>query len=150
MKRAPLGRILLLLLSACILASCEEPVPVKPSPTGPVDPETEPVLRVQIPGAYGVKGGDQVLQLSRQSSILTYGKTFSYRMLDPATLTVVSLTGLPVGLDTGDKVSFQYRLSRRGVTLASEAFEDVPVLLVSDKRAWLKKDDNTFFVLDLL
>ena len=140
-------RILSLATALCFLFSCKDPV----APQPPSPPEEEDVVtRVQVPGAYGVKGGDQILSPSRQSSVLVYGKSFSYRILDPSTLTIVSLSGLPEGLDVGDKVSFQYRLARHGATLAQERYENLPVVKVQDAKAWIKKDDETFFVIDLL
>lgn len=122
----------------------------KPVPPGP-EPEVEdPVVKVQIPGAYGVPGGDQILLPSRQCGVLFYGNSFSVRLLDPGTVTVASLSGLPSGLSQGQKVSFVYRLSSRGRTLALESYEDIPVIRVKDNMAWLKKDEQTFFVISLL
>ena len=143
-------RMLPFALAVCLMASCGDPAappdPVKP----PVDIENEPVLKVEIPGAYGVPGGSQILQHSWQGSVLLYGDSFSYRLLDPVSLTVVSLSGLPVGIEAGKNVDFQYRLSRRGISLASESYSGVQVLQVKDGKAWLKKDEETFFVIQLL
>ena len=148
MARSSIRRMLYLAAALIALYSCKEPGPPAP-PTPPVE-EEDPITRVQIPGAYGVKGGDQILSPSRQSSILGYGNSFSYRILDPSTLTVVSLSGLPNGLQKGSKVSFQYRLARRGVTVATQQFENLPVVKVQDGRAWIRQSDETFFVIDLL
>ena len=147
--RAPLSRWLLCMVVACgALCACEpreKPVPPSPEPAG-----EDPVVKVQIPGAYGVPGGDQILLPSRQLGVLFYGSSFSVRLLDPATVTVASISGLPEGLSEGQKVSFVYRLSSRGRTLALQAYEDIPVVRIKDNLAWLKKDDQTFFVISLL
>ena len=65
-------------------------------------------------------------------------------------MTVVSVSGLPVGLKVGDRISLHYRLTRRGKTLESEVYENVEILMTNDKMAWLKKNDEIFFVIQLL
>lgn len=147
--RAPFCRWMLCIVVAlgalCACGPRETPLP--PSPEPQVE---DPVLKVQTPGAYGVPGGDQILLPSRQCGVLTYGNSFSVRLLDPSTLTVASISGLPLGLRQGQRVSFLYRLSTRGRTLATQAYENVQVLQLKDQMAWLKADDNTFFVISLL
>ena len=140
-------KIAVLFLAAFVLASCDErEEPVPPDPPQPEDP----VLHVSVPGAYGVKGGDKIQLPSSQTSVLTYGKSFTYRILDPSTLTVVSLSGLPVGLEVGKRISLHYRLARGGRTLVSEVYENVEILLINDQMAWLKKNDEIFFVIQLI
>lgn len=147
MKGISPHRLFTLVVSAFILAGCDHPaVPVPPEPPVPEDPVTQ----VFIPGAYGVKGGDQVVDPSRQAGVYISGNTLSYRILDPASLTVVSLSGLPVPLQEGSSVSVHYRLARGGRTLESEVYENVRILLINDKMAWLKKSDQIFFVIQLL
>lgn len=133
--------------AAFVLASCNEPV--QPAPPDPPVPE-DPVLHVSLPGAYGVKGGDKIQLPYTQTSVLTYGNLFTYRILDPATLTVVSLSGLPVGLEVGKRISLHYRLMKGGRTLVDEVYENVEILLINDQMAWLKKNDEIFFVIQLI
>lgn len=136
-----------LILSAFVLAGCGSPeVPTPPDPPA----EDDPITHVTVPGAYGVKGGDKIILPSSQSSVLIYDKSFSYRILETSTLTVVSLSGLPVGLKVGDSISLNYRLARGGRTLESEVYENVKILMTTDKMAWLKKSDEIFFVIELL
>lgn len=147
MKGISLRPLFPLVVSAIFFAGCnhpENPVPPQPS-TSP-----DPVLQVLIPGAYGVKGGDQVLDPSRQSGSLIVGDTFSYRILDPGSLTVVSLSGLPVTLREGHKITVHYRLFKGGRTLENEVYENVDILRVTDTMAWLRKSDQIFFVIQLL
>ena len=147
MTASRIRRFLVLSLAVVLLQNCEiRPVPAPPTPGG----EEDPITHVTIPGAYGVKGGDQILQPSRQTSVLVYGNTFTYRILDPSTLSVVSLSGLPVGLEVGDAISLHYRYARGGKTLESELYENVQILMTNDKMAWLKKNDDIFFVIQLL
>lgn len=147
MKSTFLRPLFPLVVSAFFVLACRQPsAPVHPHPPVPEDPITQ----VIIPGAYGVKGGDQVVDPSRQAGVLVSGKTFSYRILDPSSLTVVSMSGLPVGLKTGDKISVYYRFSKGGRTLESQVYENVEILMTNDKMAWMKHSDHIFFVIQLL
>lgn len=136
-----------LAVSAFFLPGCDHSaVPSPPSPPSPEDPVTQ----VFIPGAYGVKGGDQVVDPSRQAGVLITGNTFSYRILDPASLTVVSISGLPVSLQEGMQITVHYRLAKGGKTLESEVYENVEILLINDNLAWLRKSNQIFFVIQLI
>ena len=140
-------RLLCLAFATFLLCGCKEPVVPKP----PVpEPEEDPITHVQVPGAYGVKGGDKILLPSSQTGVLIYDKSFTFRIIEPSSMTVVSVSGLPVGLKVGDRISLQYRLSRGGRTLESEVYENVQILMTNDKMAWLKKNDEIFFVIQLL
>jgi len=119
-----------------------------PVPPGP-PPEEDPITKVSVPGAYGVSGGDQILQPSRQTGTLYFGNSFTFRIIDPATQTVVSLSGLPQNLKAGDRISLHYRLQKGGKTLASESYENAQILMTNDKMAWIKKNDRIFFVVQL-
>ena len=147
MKGSLQRRLLCLAFAAFFLFGCDEPV--VPTPPGPEPPE-DPITHVLVPGAYGVKGGDKILLPSSQTSVLQYDKSFTFRIIEPSSLTVVSLSGLPVGLEVGDRISLHYRLARRGKTLESEVYENVEILMTNDKMAWLKKSDGIFFVIQLL
>lgn len=132
---------------AFLLLGCGPQVtPVPP----PEPPEDDPIIHVSVPGAYGVAGGDQILQPSRQISVLFSGKTFSFRILDPYNLTVVSISGLPVGFSEGDLITLYYRLSKGGKTQEYEVYENVRILRINDTMAWLKVSEDVFFVIQLL
>lgn len=120
--------------------------PVPPVPK----PNEDPITRVSVPGAYGVPGGDQSLNSQRQKSALFYDNSFAFRLLEPSSRTVVSLSGLPASLQEGDRISVYYRVAKGGKTLESELYENVEILMISDKMAWLKKSDQIFFVVPLL
>ena len=128
----------------CVVACREVPTPV-----GPVDPvdNDDPILKVTVPGAYGVESGNEVLTEGMQTSLLEYPEGTSWRLIHPSSLKVVSFSGLPSSFAKGDKVSFLYRVSERGITRAHHRFTDVEVLQVTDSLIWLKQNEHTFFVL---
>lgn len=132
---------LLLLVGVGACVPREDPAPPTP------ETEEDVITRVLIPGAYGVPGGDQTLQPSRQTSCLIAGDHFAFRMMDPGSLAVISIAGLPVNIKTGDYVSLHYRYTRRGITHVSRDYEHLHVVLVRDGMIWLKQNDDLFFVI---
>ena len=135
-------RLMAFAVCAFYLAGCG------PKPSGP-STEEDPITRVSVPGAYGVGGGDQVLQPARQTSVLYFDNRFTFRIIEPATQTVASLSGLPVNLKAGDTVSMHYRLQKGGKTVVSESYENAKILMTNDKMAWIKKSDGVYFVVQL-
>lgn len=136
------------LLCSCIPKTPDRPTPPAPDPPVPDDPD--PITMVTTPGAYGVEGGDVIFDLSvNQFSVLEYTGGCSYRIINPQTVTVVSVSGLPRVLVAGDKVSFLYRVLEQGHSTVSARY-DMTVLQIKDGKAWLKKDDTTFIVIALL
>ncbi len=140
-------RLMALAVCAVLYAGCGPQSGTTP-PSPPA--EEDPVTRISVPGAYGVPGGDQILQPARQTGALYYGNSFTFRILDPSTLTVVSLSGIPRDMKEGSCFSLYYRLSRDGKTLQSEKYENVKILMANDSMAWLKYSESVFFVIDLL
>lgn len=136
--------------AALMAFSCDERVPEKPVPTppAPVEPEDpDPITMVTIPGAYGVEGGDVVFDMSsHQLSRLEYSSGISYRILNPEKVIVYSVSGLPGNIEPGNSVTFLYRVQEAGHSTVSVQY-DMQVMQVKDGKAWLKKDDNTFFVI---
>ncbi len=129
-----------------LLGSCER----KTTPVVPPDPEpTDPVLQVQVPGAYGIPGGNQVYNEDRHqlSTLESPDGSQIFLLLDPGERKVMSIHGIPASLKAGDRISFHFRVMTNGYVLQSEEFEDVELLKVTDKLLWLKKDANTYFVL---
>ena len=143
MKASFKYRLAAWVFGAILLTNCgggETPVP-----PGPPE-EEDPITHVTVPGAYGVKGGDKILLPSSQTSVFVSDNSFSFRILDPSTLSVVSLSGLPVRLKVGDRISLHYRLSKGGRTLESEVYENARILMINDRMVWIKKSDEIFFV----
>lgn len=142
--------LLLAFLAACVPESGRRTPVVPPTPEPEPQPDPDPITEVETPGAYGVEGGTLLFDTGRlQISQLRYGNSLSIRLLDPEALSVVSLSGLPSAFKAGDKCSFLYRVSRNGIIVAVSAYKDVEVLKVEDGKAWLKQDEQTYFVLEL-
>lgn len=140
--------VLLAGLLACVPeAQRQKPVPVVPDPP-PID-QPDSILTVEVPGAYGVQGGTLVFDGHRlQTSILQYGAVQSVRVMDPDNLTVVSFSGLPRPLEEGEEVSFLYRVAQKGIVTVSRRYSGIAVLQVKDGLAWLKQDDDCYFVIE--
>lgn len=128
-----------------LLWACGDPKPNPPLPPQ----EEDPIVQVQVPGAYGIEGGNQVYNQDRnQLSVLECPDgTLSFRILDEGERKVLSISGLPANLQTGRRYTLQYRVMVNGYTLQSEEFQDVQLIKLTDALIWLKKDDNLFFVL---
>lgn len=125
-------------------------VPKTPKPPGPNPGTEDPVVQVVVPGAYGVPGGNQVYNSERhQISVLeSPDGTMTFRLMDAGDRKVVGLYGIPSQLREGKHISLQYRVMVNGYTIQSENYTDVEVLKLTTEGIWLKKDENTFFVLE--
>lgn len=138
--------VLYLVLAFCAF-SCVENTPGQEEPEEPEVPVDDPVLAVSHPGAYGVSGGNEVLEEGGQTSFLQYSGGASWRLIHPSSGKVVSLSGLPEKFRRGARVGFLYRVIDRGIVRESQPFSGVEVLQVTDTLVWLKKDEHTYFVL---
>ena len=142
--------IYITILAGLLLCSCIPKTPDKPTPDPPVPPEPEdpdPITLVTTPGAYGVEGGTIEYDLSKhQLSRLEYRNGWSYRLLCPEDVTVASISGLPGDFKAGDSVTFLYRVQQQGHSWVNVTYT-MTVLQIKDGKAWLKKDDETYFVI---
>lgn len=149
MRTASIGKRRGWLWALCLvlLLGCEDPQPNPPVPPGP-DKE-DPIVQVQVPGAYGIPGGNQVYNEDRHQLSFTEcpDGTLLFRILDPGERKVLSLHGIPATLKQGDRISFLFRVMVNGYTIQSESFTDVQVLKLTGSMIWLKKDETTYFVL---
>ena len=137
------GRILVVCL--VFLLGCEEPQPKPPVPPAPEDP----IAEVLVPGAYGIPGGSQVYNEDRNqlSAMECPDGTLLFRLLDPGERKVLSIHSIPANLHQGDRISVHFQIMVNGYTIQSEIFTDVLVLKLTHAMIWLKKDENTYFVL---
>ena len=139
-------------MAAVAVLSCDpkkqdRPAPTPPTPIEPEDPD--PITMITTPGAYGVEGGTVVFDFSvHQLSIIEHDEGCSYRLFNPEDVSVTSISGLPWELSEGDTVSFLYRVQKNGHNTVSTSYE-MTVMQVKDGKAWLKKDNETFFVIVL-
>lgn len=107
----------------------------------------DPIFRVHTIGAYGVPGGDVVFAPERfQYGRLLYGADgLSFRLYEPSAARVVTLSGLKRPMEPGMQLRVFYRVLEGGYTRVSQPLE-VQVIRVREPLVWLKKDDNTYFV----
>ena len=133
-----------LVLALAMLLGCGDPVPNPPVPE-----EEDPIVKVSVPGAYGIPGGSQVYNPERhQLSFLESpdGST-SFRLLDPGERKVLSVSDIPANLKENTTISLSYRVMVNGYTLQKEQYQNVLVLKETDRTIWLNKDASVFFVL---
>lgn len=141
--------LLLALVWACEPEAERRPTPQPPQPEPPVNPD-DPITQITVPGAYGVEGGTVLFEdAALQRSLLRYGDGQSLRILNPGTMSVVSISGLPDPLRAGARVSFLYRVSKEGISQVARRYEGVEVLKTADGLTWLKVNDATYFILEL-
>ena len=107
----------------------------------------DPIFRVHNMGAYGVPGGDIVFTPGEsQYSLLNYAPdAWSFRLLEPSAARVMSLSGLPRPIEAGMQVKLHFRVMERGFIRISEPL-NLLVIRVREPLVWLKKDDDTYFV----
>lgn len=108
----------------------------------------DPVFRTHTIGAYGVPGGDVIFDRERfQYSRLHYGTDrLSFRLFNPSAVRLATLSGLSRNMEPGMLFTVLYRVQEGGLTRVSESYE-VQVIRVKESLVWLKKDENTYFVL---
>ena len=63
-------------------------------------------------------------------------------------MSVTSVSGLPRVLKDGETVEFLYRVYQQGHSVVSTTYK-MTVLQIKDGKAWLKQDNETFFVIAL-
>lgn len=136
-----------LLVLSCIPKTPDKPTP--PAPTPPVPEDPDPITMITAPGAYGVEGGDVIYDASNhQLSVLEYSGGCTYRLINPGEVSVASVSGLPKVLKAGDSVNFLYRVQQQGHSVVSKQYA-MTVMQIKDGKAWLKLDEDTFFVIAL-
>lgn len=135
-----------ILLGAILLCACrcnDQPVP------GPPTIHEDPIVSVNVPGAYGVPGGNQVYIEDRSQLSLLEGADgcLSFRILDEGERKVLSISGIPSDIREGDYISLYYRLMINGYSIEENEYENVRAVKVSESGIWLKKDENCYFVI---
>lgn len=148
MRAASIGKRGGCLWALCLilLLGCEE---TQPKPPVPPVPEEDPILQMQVPGAYGIPGGSQVYNEERHqlSTVECPDGTLVFRLLDPGERKVLSIHDIPATLQEGDRIPLHYRIMVNGYTLQCESYTDLQVLKLTSRMIWLKKDETTYFVL---
>jgi len=104
-------------------------------------------LQETRPGLYGADGNDWIFDPSRnQLSRLNAVGEHSLRILDPASLTVLTLAAWPKGLQTGDEVDLYCRICEKGITRLSEHYPGTRVLRARGGKAWLQAPSGERFI----
>lgn len=108
----------------------------------------DPLTLNKVPGFYGIEGVNVLPTGVRQSSSFHYGQYWTYRILDPSTLTVQALGNIPWELTSGSHISVSYKMVRQGMEEAYEPSVDVEVVRVTNTLVWLRKDESEYFILE--
>ena len=108
----------------------------------------DPLTLNRIPGFYGLEGGDVTLSGTRQASSYHFGNMWMYRILDPVTMTVWALGGIPEELSEGDVVKLRYKMISAGMEESKDYFTDVSVVRSTPSLVWLRQNESVYFVLD--
>ena len=107
------------------------------------DAAVEEFIRNTMPGVYAYEGSDWLYEDgSMQMSIRTGNGAMAYRIYEPASYTVIQVTGLPETISESDRLSI--RLARY-VKQAATHFSDlsVQVVKIADGKAWLMAGNGT-------
>lgn len=106
----------------------------------------DPIIKVTVPGAYGVTGGDWMYDRSQtQVSRLTDGNRYSFSLLYPAEVRAVTVS-VPSTLEAGGIVTLSYKVVEKDRTLAMTEYS-ATVLKIKEPYVWLKVDDTVYFVI---
>jgi hypothetical protein len=108
----------------------------------------DPLTLNKVPGFYGVEGVNVLPTGTRQSSSLHYGNYWTYRILDPSSLTVHALGGIPWDLASGSHISVSYKTVRQGMEESYEPAVDVEVVRVTGTLVWLRKSESEYFIIE--
>lgn len=108
----------------------------------------DPLTLNKVPGLYGLDAGSITVTSHRQSSSFHYGDLWAYRIIDPYTLTVFVLDGIPESLEPGTSVTLRYKKVTQGLVESLELLEDVEVVRSLSGMVWLRKSDTQFFIVE--
>lgn len=108
----------------------------------------DPLTLNKVPGFYGVEGINVLPTAPRQSSSFHYGNYWTYRILDPSSLTVQALGNIPWDLTSGSHISVSYKMVRQGMEEAYEPSVDVEVVRVTGTLVWLRKNESEYYILE--
>ena len=103
-------------------------------------------LENTVPGVYSYEGADWLYQEGTgQISVRTGAETIAFRIFEPATYTVLQVTGIPVGVAEGDRLSVRLaRYVKQAVTHSSTL--SAKVVHLEDGKAWLMAGNGTGFI----
>lgn len=108
----------------------------------------DPLTLNKVPGLYGLDSGSITVSGTRQSSSFHYSGMWAYRIIDPYTLTVFVLSGIPEEPVPGSSVTLKYKKVVQGLVENIEEIEDVEVVRNLSGMVWLRKSDTQFFIVE--
>lgn len=109
----------------------------------------DPLTLNKNPGLYGIPGGDVLVTPGRQSSSFHYGDRWSYRVVDPVTLSVYALGNIPESISSGDVIPFlSYKAVSQGLSESNETFRNVTVVRSTPTMVWLRQSESVYFIVD--
>lgn len=108
----------------------------------------DPFTLNKVPGIYGLDSGSITVSTHRQSGSYHYGDVWAYRIMDPYSLTVFVLSGIPEEPVSGTKVTLRYKKVVQGLVESAEVIEDVEVVRNLSGMVWLRKSDTQFFIVE--
>ena len=108
----------------------------------------DPLTLNKVPGLYGLDSGSITVTGNRQSSSFHYGGIWAYRIIDPYTLTVFVLSGIPEIPVPGTTVTLKYKKVVQGLVESLEVIEDVEIVRNLSGMVWLRKSDTQFFIVE--
>lgn len=108
----------------------------------------DPLTLNKVPGIYGLDSGSITVTGHRQSSSFHYGKVWAYRIIDPYSLTVFVVDGIPENPVPGTTVTMKYKKVTQGLLESLEIIEDVEVVRNLSGMVWLRKSDTQFFIVE--
>lgn len=110
----------------------------------------DPILRNHMPGFYGTEGGDLPMDpLRHQSGLFDDGEgTQSWRLLDLSAKSAAVLSGIPSQPQVGQSVTLRYKYVENGFLQVYTEYPEVTVFSVTEELLWLKKDAQTFFIVE--
>ncbi|MBR3386605.1 MAG: hypothetical protein IKG84_00020 [Bacteroidales bacterium] len=107
------------------------------------DDAVEEFLRNTTPGVYAYEGSDWLYEEgTMQLSVRTGNDAIAFRIYDPATYTVIQVTGIPETIAENDRLDIRVA---RYVKQAATHFSNlsVQVVRVADGKAWLMAGNGT-------
>ena len=110
------------------------------------DDVVEQFLRNSTPGVYTYEGNDWLYEAgSMQLSVRTGGGETAFRLYEPATYTVVQVTGIPEAIAEGDVLDLRLARYVKQATTHS-ARMSASVVGLRDGKAWLMAGNGTGFI----
>lgn len=108
----------------------------------------DPLTLNRVQGFYGLEGGDVILGGKLQGGCFHSSGMWSYRIMDPESLTVWVLGDIPEELSSGESLTLRFKNVSEGMDERLLTFTDVLVVKSTSSLVWLRKDASTYFIVE--